>query len=64
MSAHFAAIVPNLRIMEIDIDSAPWRDEFVTSVPVIEDGELVLPEAPGWGMDINEKAVRARPPKG
>jgi len=63
-SAHFCASVPNLRIMEIDIDSAPWRDEFVTTVPVIEDGELVLPTAPGWGMDIDEKAVRARPPKG
>jgi len=63
-SAHFCASVPNLRIMEIDIDSAPWRDEFVNAVPVIEDGELVLPTAPGWGMDINEKAVRARPPPG
>lgn len=63
-SAHFCASIPNLRIMEIDIDSAPWRDEFVTAVPVIENGELVLPTAPGWGMDINEKAVRARPPKG
>ncbi len=63
-SAHFCASIPNLRIMEIDIDSAPWRDEFVTVVPVIEDGELVLPTTPGWGMDINEKAVRARPPKG
>lgn len=63
-SAHFCASIPNLRIMEIDIDSAPWRDEFVTAVPVIEDGELVLPTAPGWGMDINEKAVRVRPPKG
>jgi len=63
MSAHFCAAVPNFRIMEIDIDSIPWRDEFVTAVPVIEDGELVLPTGPGWGIDINEAAVRARPPK-
>jgi L-alanine-DL-glutamate epimerase-like enolase superfamily enzyme len=63
ISAHFCAAVPNFRIMEIDIDSAPWRDEFVTAVPAIEDGMLVLPTAPGWGIDINEKAVRARPPK-
>jgi len=62
-SAHFCASVPNFRIMEIDIDSVAWRDEFVTSVPVIENGELVLPTAPGWGIDINEAAVRARPPK-
>ena len=63
-SAHFSASVPNFRIMEIDIDGVPWRDEFVTAVPVIEDGELVLPTAPGWGIDVNEAAVRARPPKG
>ncbi len=63
MSAHFCASVPNFRIMEIDIDSIPWRDEFVTAVPVIENGELLLPPGPGWGIDINEAAVRARPPK-
>jgi L-alanine-DL-glutamate epimerase-like enolase superfamily enzyme len=63
ISAHFCAVAPNFRIMEIDIDSIPWRDEFVTAVPAIENGELLLPTAPGWGIDINEAAVRARPPK-
>lgn len=63
ISAHFCASIPNFRIMEIDIDSCPWRDEFVTAVPQIEDGELVLPTAPGWGADVNEAAVLARPPK-
>ena len=63
ISAHFSATVPNFRIMEIDIDSAPWRDEFYTAVPKIENGEFVLPMGPGWGIDVNEKAVRARPPK-
>lgn len=64
MSAHFSAAVPNLRIMETDIDAVPWRDELVTASPVIEQGELVLPTAPGWGIDVNEAGVRARPPKG
>jgi L-alanine-DL-glutamate epimerase-like enolase superfamily enzyme len=63
ISATFSAIVPNFRVMEIDIDSAPWRDEFYTVVPTIENGEFILPAGPGWGIDINEKAVRARPPK-
>ena len=26
ISATFSAVVPNFRVMEIDIDSAPWRD--------------------------------------
>jgi L-alanine-DL-glutamate epimerase-like enolase superfamily enzyme len=64
ISAHFCAAIPNFRIMEIDIDSCPWRDEFFVSVPVIEDGCLVLPQGPGWGIEPNEKAIRARPPAG
>ena len=44
ISATFSAIVPNFRVMEIDIDSAPWRDEFYVTVPTIENGEFVLAE--------------------
>ena len=63
ISAHFCASVWNFRIMETDIDSVPWRDELVVTPPVIEDGDFVLPTGPGWGMEVNEAAVRARPPK-
>jgi L-alanine-DL-glutamate epimerase-like enolase superfamily enzyme len=63
ISAHFCAVVPNFRMMETDIDSVAWRDEFVTAVPVIENGEMVLPTGPGWGIDVDEAAVRARPPR-
>lgn len=64
MAAQFSAIVPNLRAMEIDVESVRWRDEFFVEPPVIENGELVLSEKPGWGIEINEAAVRARPPRG
>jgi galactonate dehydratase len=64
ISAHFCAAVPNLRIMETDVDAVPWRDELVDAPPVIDNGEFVLPTRPGWGVDVNEAAVRARPPKG
>ncbi len=63
MSAHFCAAIPNFRIMEIEVDDVPWKDDLVTAVPRIENGELVLPAAPGWGADVNEEAVRAHPPK-
>ena len=63
ISAHFCAAVPNLRIMETDIDAVPWRDELVDHPPVIENGEFVLPTRPGWGVEVNEAAVRAHPPK-
>jgi len=63
ISAHFCAAVPNFRIMEIDIDDVPWKDDLVTHPPVIQNGELIVPTRPGWGADINEEAVRAHPPK-
>jgi L-alanine-DL-glutamate epimerase-like enolase superfamily enzyme len=64
VSAHFCAAVPNFRVMEIDIDSVAWRDELFVNAPAIEDGELILPTGPGWGVEVNEAAVRRHPPKG
>jgi galactonate dehydratase len=63
MSAHFCAAVPNFRIMEIDIDDVPWKDDIVTTPPTIDKGEFIVPTGPGWGADIDEKVVRAHPPK-
>src|SRR5690606_6601400 len=64
MNAHFAAAVPNLRIMEIDTDRLPWDHELFTVLPPIEDDHRVIPDTPGWGTEPNEEAIRARPPKG
>ncbi|HSB62181.1 MAG TPA: mandelate racemase/muconate lactonizing enzyme family protein [Vicinamibacteria bacterium] len=64
MSAHFSAVVPNLRIMELDVDTVPWHDELVTAPARVEDGHLRLPDGPGWGAEVNEAAVRAHPPRG
>jgi L-alanine-DL-glutamate epimerase-like enolase superfamily enzyme len=64
MNAHFAAAVPNLRIMEIDIDRLPWDHELFTRLPEIVDGHVIVSDAPGWGTEPNEAAIRAHPPKG
>jgi L-alanine-DL-glutamate epimerase-like enolase superfamily enzyme len=63
MNAHFSAAVPNLRIMETDIDRLAWDHELFTHVPEIEDGHLIMPDRPGWGTEPNEDALRAHPPK-
>ena len=62
MSAHLCAVAPNFRLMEIDIDDVPWKDELVTRPPEIRDGELLLPTGPGWGAEVDEAALAAHPP--
>ena len=62
MNAHFAAAVPNLRIMEVDIDRLAW-DEVFTTAPQFENGHLVVRGTPRWGTEPNQEAIRAHPPK-
>ena len=62
MNAHFAAAVPNLRTFETDVDRIAWDHELYTHVPQFEDGQLLVPDRPGWGTEPNEVALRAHPP--
>ena len=59
MSASLCAVLPNVRIMEIDIDDVPWKDDLTTYVPDIVDGYMKTPTRPGWGTELNEEVVKA-----
>ena len=61
MSAHLCATVPNVRVMECEIEDVPWKDEVVTTVPVIKDGALKIPDGPGWGLDLDEEEIAKHP---
>lgn len=61
ISAHFAASIPNLRILEVDADDVPWRDELFTHTPDIQNGFLKLPTQPGWGTDVKESVLKKHP---
>jgi galactonate dehydratase len=63
MSAHLAAGIVNNRILEYRYDEAPWSHDFLTHPITIENGTLILPDRPGWGSDIDEEALSARPPR-
>jgi len=62
MNAHWAAAVPNLRIMETDIDRLPWDDDLFTTTPEYRDGKLQVPTEPGWGCEPDEAALERHPP--
>ena len=61
ISASLCAVLPNVRIMETDVDDVPWKDELVTRLPEVEDGRMKTPTGPGWGTDLNEEVARAHP---
>ena len=43
------------------MDDVPWKDKIVTCVPTITNGVLHLPQAPGWGVDIDEDELKLHP---
>lgn len=61
MSAHLCASLTNVKIMEIDVDSVPWRDDITTELPDIKDGYMNLPRKPGLGAELNEKEIARHP---
>lgn len=61
ISAQWCAAIPNVRILEVDVDDVPWREELTTAIPEIRGGTLTIPSAPGWGAEVNEDVVRAHP---
>jgi len=63
ISAQFASVVPNFRIMELDVDEVPWKAKLLTNPPKIENGMFTPPPGPGWGTDIDEAVLRAHPAK-
>jgi len=61
MNAHLCSVIPNLKILETDFDSVPWRDDIVTDLPEIKQGYLYLPKKPGIGTELNEKEIAKHP---
>jgi L-alanine-DL-glutamate epimerase-like enolase superfamily enzyme len=63
IAAHFSAVIPNLRMMEMDVDSVPWHDAILVEHPRIEGGVYYVPQGPGWGVEVDERVIRAHPPR-
>ena len=61
ISAALCASLPNVRIMEIDIDDIAWKDDLTTVKPEIIDGYMKLPTGPGWGIELNEDVALEHP---
>jgi L-alanine-DL-glutamate epimerase-like enolase superfamily enzyme len=50
---HAAAAAPNA----LQVEYMPWSSGLFTEAPKVEDGELVLPSAPGLGLEFDNSAI-------
>lgn len=68
--SHLVSVVPNGLLVEVFPDPAEYgpddeleftrwdrKYEMFSSFPEIVDGNLILPETPGWGFELDEDAV-------
>lgn len=63
VNVHFAASTPNFLILEYHPDDEAPRKDLLKEPLTVRDGYLPLPEAPGWGVELNEEAFRHYPPQ-
>lgn len=61
INAHLCAAMPNLEILEIDMDDVPWKWDLIDQKLEIVDGELIVPSRPGLGANIREDVVAQHP---
>jgi galactonate dehydratase len=61
INAQLCAAMPNLEILEIDMDDVPWKWDLIDQKLEIVDGELIVPARPGLGANIVEEVVAQHP---
>jgi len=60
-NVHFAATAPNFLILEYHADDVGLRAEILHEPLKLEDGYVVLPDAPGLGVELNEEVFEKYP---
>ena len=55
-ATHLMASIPNVAPMEF-VTGIEWRDEIIAEPLRVEDSCIVLPEGPGWGVELDMEGV-------
>jgi len=63
VNVHFAASTPNFFILEYHPDDEGARKDVLKEPLMVKDGYIPLPVKPGWGIELNEEAIRKYPPR-
>ncbi len=55
------AVIPNFLIQEFFVAQAPWIEEVVPGAPKVQAGYILVPDAPGLGVELNEAEAERHP---
>jgi galactonate dehydratase len=59
-SVQVCAVLPNFRLLELQWGEVAWRGELLDPPERFVDGTIAVPEAPGFGVTLDEAVVRRR----
>jgi galactonate dehydratase len=58
-SVQVCAVVSNFRLLEFQWGEVEWRQDVLNPPERFKDGTIAVPDRPGFGVELNEKVVRA-----
>jgi galactonate dehydratase len=61
MTLHLSAAIPNFMVFETVSRDVPWRKELVREALEFRDGDIMVPTAPGLGVELIEEACARFP---
>jgi galactonate dehydratase len=59
-SVQVAAGMRNLNFLELQYGEVPWRTELLSPPERFVNGQIAVPDRPGFGVALNDAAVRRR----
>jgi len=58
-SIQVCAVIKNFRLLEFQWGEVDWRGDLLTPPEVFAHGSIGVPDRPGFGIELNDKVVRA-----
>jgi galactonate dehydratase len=58
-SVQVCAGMKNFRTLELQWGEVPWRADLITPAERFDDGNIAVPDAPGFGIELNDRVARA-----
>jgi len=59
-SVQVAAGMRNFNVLELQYGEVPWRGELLSPPEQLVNGQIAVPDRPGFGIALNEAAIRRR----